>query len=193
MFRSSEREFDRLDEWVRSGDWVLDIGANVGHYSLRLSNIVGPAGRVIIFEPVPQTFELLSANMARSPYHNITLLNVAVSEAAGLVGMDIPKWAGTGLDNCYEARMTQGGAELYVLRVTVDSLNIPNRVKLAKIDVEGNEISALKGMKNLIRRDYPVLIVEGRSDEVASYLKSFGYSFEENEGSPNRIFRHINS
>jgi len=188
IFRSGEIEFDRLDEWVSAGDWVLDIGANVGHYSLRLSKIVGAAGRVISFEPAPQTFELLSANMSLSPYRNISLLNAAVSEAAGLAGLNIPKCIGTGLDNCYEARLTKDGTGLSVLCVAIDSLGIPKPVKLVKIDVEGDEISVLKGMKGLIGRDHPVLIIEGHSDELASYLGSFGYSFEETKGSPNRVF-----
>lgn len=188
IFKSNEREFDRLNEWAASGDWVLDIGANVGHYSLRLSKIVGFTGRVIAFEPVPQTFELLSANMAHSSYQNITLLNVAVSEVTGLAGMNIPKCKDTGLDNYYQACLAKDKAGLSVLCITIDSLGIPKPVKLVKIDVEGDEISVLKGMRNLIERDHPIFIIEGRSDELVSYLESFGYSFEEAEDSPNRVF-----
>ena len=55
-FRTDEKEFDLLERWVTRGDWALDIGANVGHYTARLSEIVGISGRVITFEPVPETF-----------------------------------------------------------------------------------------------------------------------------------------
>lgn len=44
------------------GDWALDIGANVGHYTKRMSDLAGPEGRVIAFEPVPDTFAVLCAN-----------------------------------------------------------------------------------------------------------------------------------
>lgn len=189
-FKTNEKEFDRLNEWVHTGDCALDIGANVGHYSARLSEIVGVTGRVFAFEPVPQTFELLSANMAQCHCRNITLLNVAASEATNVLGMNIPKFD-TGLYNYYEAHLTKDGAGLSVVCFSIDSLNIPKPIKLAKVDVEGHEISVLKGMENLIKRDHPIFIIEGRSDEVASYLESFGYSFEEAEGSPNRIFGHI--
>ncbi len=166
----------------------MDIGANLGVYSLQLSKIVGPTGRVIAFEPVPQTFELLAANMAYGPYRNITLLNAAVSEGTGPAGMNIPKEEETGLDSYYEAHLTSGEAELSVMCIAIDSLGIFGRIKLIKIDVEGEEILALKGMKDLLRRDHPILIVEGVSGEVESYLRELGYSLEKAEGSPNGVF-----
>ena len=189
-FKTNEKEFDRLSEWVRTGDWVLDIGANVGRYSARLSEIVGLTGRVFAFEPLPQTFELLSANMAQCRCRNITLLNLAASEATDVLGMNIPKFD-TGLPNHYQAHLTEEKAHLSVLCLSVDSLNIPRPIKLAKVDVEGHEISVLKGMENIIKRDHPILIIEGQSVEVECYLESLGYSFEQADGSPNRVFAHV--
>src|SRR5580698_10220999 len=71
-FRTDEPEFNRLREWVRVGDWVVDIGANVGHYTLELSSLVGRTGRVFAFEPIPETFELLAAHAARCENQNVT-------------------------------------------------------------------------------------------------------------------------
>lgn len=187
-FKTNEKEFARLNEWVHVGDWVMDIGASIGHYSARLSEIVGTSGRVFAFEPVPETFELLSANMARYPYRNITLLNIAASETTGIIGINIPMWD-TGLKNYYEAHVTNEETELSVVCMPVDSLSVPNPITLIKIDVEGHELSVLKGMQNLLKRDHPVLIVEGRSAEVAQYLESFGYKFEEAADSANRVFQ----
>jgi hypothetical protein len=56
------------------------------------------------------------------------------------------------------------------------------------VDVEGHELRALTGMKELLQRDRPTLLVEGRSDEVAQYLHGLGYTFEKLDHSPNRIF-----
>jgi FkbM family methyltransferase len=75
---------------VKPGDWVLDVRANVGHYSHRLSDLVGPAGRIFAFEPVRETFELLTANVARFAHANVTLLNVTASDTARTVGMTAP-------------------------------------------------------------------------------------------------------
>lgn len=186
-FKSDESEFKRLEDWVCSGNWVLDIGANVGQYTAKFSKLVGPAGRVIAFEPVPRTFELLAANMAQLPAQNATLINAAVSDSMRIAGITIPKF-NAGLDNYYMANLTKEPTELSVLCLPVDSLNIPERITLIKVDVEGHEISALKGMEKLLRRDKPVLIVEGYIDEVAAYLSTLGYSFETDEGSSNRVY-----
>jgi len=52
-FFTDEREYGLLDTWLAQDDWVLDIGANVGHYTMRMSELVGANGRVIAIEPVP--------------------------------------------------------------------------------------------------------------------------------------------
>jgi FkbM family methyltransferase len=188
----NEGEFERLHHWIGAGDWVLDLGANVGNYAARLSKLVGATGRVLAFEPVPQTFELLTANVARFPLRNVTLFNVAVSNQFALHGMRVPVLQ-SGVQNPYMAHLTEDGAEMSVLCLPVDSLAIQRPVRLIKIDVEGHELAALQGMKRLIERDRPVLIIEGRSPEVAAYLASFGYSFEQDKGSPNRVFQHARS
>jgi FkbM family methyltransferase len=184
-----EQEFRRLDQWVRQGDIVLDVGANVGNYTARLSELVGPSGRVYAFEPVPDTFALLSANMARYPLRNISLFNAAVSDQAGICGMSLPTAEG-GLENPYMAHLAERSeaAEFSVFCLAVDALALPGPVTLVKVDVEGHELEALKGMQALIKRDHPLLIVEGRSVEVERYLEALGYAFEQAEGSPNRVF-----
>ena len=188
VFETDEAEYSRLGQWVKPGDWVLDVGANVGHYSSKLSQLVGRNGRVFSFEPVPHTFELLAANMTCCPVNNVTLLNVAASDEMGTVGMSIPSFA-TGLQNYYMASVTSDSPSLLVVAIPIDSLRFPSRITLAKVDVEGHELSALKGMENLLKRDHPVLIVEGQAEPVRHYLGSLGYTFEETPGSPNRVFR----
>jgi len=87
-FRTDEPEWELAARWLAPGDWAIDVGANIGHYSKRFSDLVGAGGRVIAFEPVPATFELLAANAARFAWTNVTLLNLAASDATGVVGMD---------------------------------------------------------------------------------------------------------
>ena len=186
-FQTDEAEYGRLGQWVKPGDWVLDVGANVGHYSRKLSELVGRKGRVFSFEPVPQTFEILAANMACCPVSNVTLLNVAASDGMGTVGMSIPSFD-TGLQNFYMATVTEDSSSLSVVAIPIDSLRFPSRITLAKIDVEGHELSALRGMENLLKRDHPLLIVEGQAAPVRDYLGWLGYGFEEAPGSPNRVF-----
>src|SRR5262245_6887232 len=89
-FRSPEPEYRNLSSYCGPGDWVLDIGANVGHYSCRLSALVGSAGRVFAFEPIPETAALLASNIECFPHRNVTLLNLAVGNRTGIVNMKVP-------------------------------------------------------------------------------------------------------
>ena len=185
-FATDEREFSMLPDFIGPGDWALDVGANVGHYTLRMSQLVGPSGRVIALEPVPQTFWLLAANVRLAPQANVTLLNVAASDRAARVSMDIPDFA-KGLHNYYQAHITEGGNGLAVMTMPLDCLDLPHRVRLAKIDVEGHELAVLRGMRRLLERDRPVLIVETSLDETSRLLAELKYSVSRLAGSSNVV------
>jgi len=186
-FRTDEQEYELLPDFVSPGDWVLDVGANVGHYTQRMSQLVGPAGRVIAFEPVPDTFELLAANAALFADHNVTLINAAASAASGVVRMEIQQFQ-SGLANYYMARITDSGPGLEVLCTAIDRLALPHKVRLAKIDTEGNELKVLQGMVEILRSDHPILIVEDNVPEVPAFLAGFGYTERKLAGSSNRLF-----
>ena len=189
-FVSDEPEFRLLSRWVARGDWVIDVGANVGFYTKRLAELVGPKGRVLAFEPVPETFVLLASNLESCGLCNVTLFNAAVSESAGVAAMRIPRHADTGLKNYYQAHLLGAGdGELSVLTVSLDALHIPQAVKLVKIDAEGHELSVLRGMRETLARDHPTLIVEAPGPEVRELLGSLGYADTRFAGSPNVVFR----
>jgi hypothetical protein len=67
--------------WLRAGQTVLDVGAHVGQYTLLASGIVGPAGRVIAFEPHPVLSRVLRRNVARAGCRNVTVLPVALGRS----------------------------------------------------------------------------------------------------------------
>jgi len=186
-FQSDEPEFQRLSELVHPGDWVLDVGANVGQYTLRFSELVGPHGRVIAFEPIADTLEILAAMARRAPHRNITLLNVAVSERAGELRLRVPPNL-DGLPNYFQSRVSLDGDQP-ALAVALDDLNFPRRIALVKIDVEQHEVSVIRGMLKLIGRDRPILIVEGHEGIYPEFLQAFGYQFlPKAAGSPNLVF-----
>ena len=176
-----------LNSFVNPGDWVLDIGANVGHYTRRLSDLVGPSGRVIAFEPVPVTFSLLSANVQLFSHQNVTLINAAVSDKPAIAGMRVPQFS-TGLVNYYDAHLSLlSDAPFSVLTLSIDSLCLPNRISLVKLDAEDHEMFVLAGIQKLIRRDRPVLIVETGNNEVVQMLTFLGYATERIGRSPNLL------
>lgn len=186
-FASPEPEFKELGGWVHAGDWVVDVGANVGHYTAALSRLVGAGGRVLAFEPVPETFELLTANMAVVGLRNVSLFNAAVSDRTATAAMSLPRLH-SGLTNYYRAALTSSADDWSVLTLAIDNVPPPKPVTLIKMDVEGHELRALMGMRKLLERDHPRLIIEGSSDEVERFLGEIGYGYTELPDSPNRVF-----
>ena len=112
-FRSPEKEYPEIKNWVSEGDWVLDVGANVGHYTRLFSNLVGKSGRVLAIEPNPDTFAFLANNVADLP--NVTALNVAATEHPQELGFEIPD------NNPYLARISSSG-NLRVLGINLSEI-----------------------------------------------------------------------
>jgi FkbM family methyltransferase len=188
LFQSPEPEFHKLAEWVSEGDCVLDIGANLGVFTAALSQLVGPRGHVLAFEPVPETFRLLAFNSRLFAYPNVTLFNAAASDRSGLVGMEMP-FSGTGLPDIYLAHIVDKPTGRRVFALPIDALRIPTKVSFIKIDVEGHELSVLKGMEKLLTEQGPLLVVEGNDLAVKEFLHSLGYADFRHDGSPNTVFR----
>ncbi len=186
-FRAPEPEYQLMPTLVNEGDWILDIGANIGQYTWLFSKLAGSEGRVFALEPIPATVEILASVVRRAPYQNVTILNVAVSETAGIVAFDLPDVTEEGLPNYFQARIAPRGAHR-VYSCAIDQLDFPHRIALVKIDTEGHEEAVLRGMRRLIERDRPVLIVEG-AGSLLGYLEGYGYTMRPKAlGSPNLIF-----
>lgn len=174
-------EADVMVALVEEGDYVLDLGAYVGWYTRVLSQAVGPDGLVHSFEPVPDTFRLLSFCVRRLRLRNVTLFNCAASRVNGKAVMMIPHYP-TGGENFHQASLLtepEGTAPLRQFTVelrTVDSaLPAPPRpITFIKCDVEGHEAEALEGAARTIERDRPALCVEVSGDPDAVGSTSHG-------------------
>jgi len=192
-FSPKEPEAEILDAVIASGDWVLDIGANVGEYALLLSKMVGPTGRVLAFEPVPATAATLALICSKyAEFPNVSVLNLAASEQAKVECFEIPIDA-AGLPK-YEQAHSSATGSINVLGIAIDSLRLQHPISLAKIDAEGDEEAILKGMRQTIERDRPVLIIEDNCKAVPEMLRQFGYTVTKIEDhSPNVLYLPTNA
>lgn len=169
-------------KYVAKGDVVLDVGANIGSFTLVFSRLVGRSGRVIAFEPIPDTAAQLRENLKLNDVANVTVIQRAVSDSDGSVTLRIPNNG----KNISMASMHWHETDSQAVSVEVQSLALDHvdelkEVKPAfvKIDVEGAEGNVIQGMTELIRRSRPVIFVEcseiGRN--IAwNALKSLNYS-----------------
>lgn len=168
-----ERETLRqIEQRVKPGMVMLDIGAHVGYYARRGARLVGAGGRIFAFEPHPRTFETLRYNVAG--LNCVTPVQAAAAEAGGSAELydylmmsasgslhydpalvDLQR-ANTGTGDIAPRIGRDFKAETFTVRtVAIDDFlqqqNIP-QVDLVKMDIEGAEIGALRGMKHTIQQ-----------------------------------------
>jgi FkbM family methyltransferase len=145
-----------LDRWVRPGDTVVDVGANIGWNAIRAARV---AGRVVAVEPTPDTLEVLRRNVAASGLGNVVVAPVAAGRAAGERELFV-RGGVSAVNSLYpESRYARVTEVLRVPVVRLDDL-VEGAAALVKIDVEGAEIDVLEGMPRLLGGEGTVLVVE---------------------------------
>ena len=151
-----------LRAFLGTGDTAYDVGANLGYFSAVMAQAVGVTGRIIAFEPVPETFARLSICKEINRYPHLTPLQVAAGATNGTITLALdPRFPG-------DASAHQRPGRVERLRVTVPMRRLDDLVgakeipppSLLKIDVEGYELSVLKGATQILARYRPVLIFE---------------------------------
>jgi FkbM family methyltransferase len=187
---SEEPDLAVVIQLVRHGDRAIDLGANVGLYTLFLSRAVGERGLVCAVEPVPPTHELLAHTTRSLGLHNVRLLQCAASAGEGTVTMQIPhfEWGG---ENLYQARIvggsrSEGQRSFTVPTRTLDSIadELGSPVTFVKCDVEGHELVCMQSAQRLLEREKPAWLIEVSSDPDApasqagalfALLERYGY------------------
>lgn len=177
-----QEELRYLCARLEEGDTAVDVGANVGLYSVAFAKAVQPSGRVLAVEPLPANVERLSENLGMNRLANVTVHACAVSDRGGTVPLllaDDPAYAST--DEVSEARGT--GSAIAVPAMTLDQIWEQEgrpQVRVMKLDIEGGELKALRGAHGLLEHCHPLLLVEAhgrqRIDELSSLLAPLGYA-----------------
>lgn len=184
-FRSPELEFNHLERYIKPSDWVMDIGANVGHYTLEMARLVGKGGRVVAFEPIPDTFSLLTLNVHAAGYHNVTLINAAVSDRCWLAGFEMPD------GNPYRAHISEASTNKILCVSPVAFSGSDHRISFIKIDAEGHEPQIVEALEPLIQHNRPVLMVECNTEFLESWTDRNQYRFNDIQNSHNHILEPV--
>jgi FkbM family methyltransferase len=178
------------------GGVFYDIGANAGYYSLIASKIVGPDGRVIAFDPVPKNAETVREQIALNGFdERCKVERLAVSGASGSFSFVIDEVnANSHLSEHNVPHLKNTGQVIEVAAVTLDEYAAGNpRPALIKMDIEGAEVDALKGARELLSSaDAPTCLISTHSDElergVKEILAGHGYSFKNLEGFEQMVY-----
>jgi len=182
--------FGDFDPWVgytlrklaKPGEIALDIGANIGVTALELARVVGPQGRVVCFEPMPDNLDHLRANVDANRAANIEIVPIALSDVEGRAQFMF--------DPAYPGRSTLGPLDSLNPSGTVSARTFDawaqeqrfERFGVAKIDVEGHEEKVFAGMATtLASRKIEAFLFERhlppdiQSDPVLDLLERSGY------------------
>lgn len=178
-----EPDLLQLENIIKKGDVVLDVGANIGIYMKFLSKFVGNTGEVWCLEPIPLTFEFLNFNIRKLGLKNIKLFNYAASENETNLIMEIPNVLGG--ENYYRAKIINENAinenrKYHVKSIPLDKLfdNFSRGITFIKIDVEGYEMSVIKGARKILSKFGPALLIEIGGDPSSENSSAF-MTFEE--------------
>lgn len=134
---------------VSPGDTVVDVGANIGYYTLQFARLVGEAGHVYAFEPDPRNFALLEENVWQNGYRNVTLVRAAVAAEPGRVQLHLNA-ENRGDHRIYPS--APGRAAIDVEAVALDDYFSDHKghFHLVKIDVQGAETGVFLGMRKMV-------------------------------------------
>jgi FkbM family methyltransferase len=152
-----------LEELVQPGWTAIDVGANIGYFTLLMANRVGPRGKVIAFEPLAENFRILQENIKLNSHPNVVAENCALMSSSERV--ELRSATPGAITWVASVRVKQDSA---VESESVEAISLDEyvqkkgiaKVDFLKIDVEGAEESVLDGAINVLERDKPVLLIE---------------------------------
>ncbi|WCT11872.1 FkbM family methyltransferase [Mucilaginibacter jinjuensis] len=172
-----EKEMELLPYFVKPGDCAIDVGANYAYYTDRLSGLAGNEGKVFAFEPIPFTYMVCAMIVKSNKLGNVSLFNLGVSDKNQTLKFSVPKLSYGPISAGQAHIATRTNAEedkqkYYNFEqeeevtcdvVALDTFNLElsgKNVSFIKIDIEGAEYFALKGMEQLIKKHLPVILIE---------------------------------
>ncbi len=159
-------ETSLLLKHLKKGMTFVDIGANIGYYTLLASEAVGENGKVVAFEPDFRNSEILRKNVSRNHCHNVVIENQAVTETTKSLWLYHSK-STYGNHRIYEvsdhamSNIGDGHLRLQVSGVDLDSYfkDRSSRVDVIKMDIEGAEYWALGGMKRILTENRDIMVL----------------------------------
>lgn len=173
-----EPELRWVVDRLHSGDTFVDIGANIGVYTLHAARKVGPSGSVIAVEPSRDAAEILRRNVTQNRFsEQVRIVQAAASHTAGRLYLsgDTSRW------NALQLSADPPGQDVQVVTVdeVLDQASQRGPVSLLKMDAEGVEYDVLRGASGTISKHRPAIVFESTfqrtDDSAAAWLVDQNY------------------
>lgn len=171
-----------INKFCQPGGTAIDVGANIGEWTLPMAKALGPAGKLISFEPLPMMRDALRKTLRINWLPQASVLDFALSNQTGITHFSIHQQEGEIVDSGKSRLGEMGGnaSQIEVNAITLDhflSQQKLERLDFIKIDVEGHELQVLEGAKETLAKYSPALVLEvgNESRDVREKIKSLLY------------------
>ena len=175
-----------IAQTLRQGEVFVDVGANLGYFTLLAANAVGRSGHVYSFEPEPRNFALLQSNAALNDFTHVTARQFAIGAQSGEARLHLSD-ANLGAHSLVELEGLGQGLRVPILTLSEALGQEKRAVDMIKIDIQGLELAVLRGAEPLIdtQRRKPRIVMEfnpGPFEQAdpglvwfQDFLRRFGY------------------
>lgn len=171
-----------IEDFVKLGDTVIDIGSSIGAHALRLAKKVGPEGKVFTFEPSIFLYKEFLENIKLNKFNNIHSENMGLSDKNEIKSIRMERLG----------RLDRGKIDQHCERMSFTSLDEyfkEKKLNFIKIDTDGAEVEILNGAIKTLKKHHPIMVIEVREStvsEIHNILSKLGYKFY-NEGNREEI------
>jgi len=193
-----------LKKTIKSGQTFVDVGANMGYFTLLASQLVGPKGNVYAFEPGAEAYQLLTKNIKLNKCTNVTAIQKAVGSYTGRMKLfgygkdgDIGRQGLTKVEDRDEAWLARNPAKRESSWSLVDVARLAEALPegsipdFIKVDVEGGEKDSLEGMRDILAQGKTTLVLEDESEILKEWVgKEFNLQLEENVKETTTALQH---
>ena len=181
---------------IHEGDVGIDLGANIGYFTMLMANLVGTSGKIFSFEPEPQNFEILQKNIKQNHLKNVVANQSAIGDINGKIKLYLSN-TNAGWHKVFPKQFIDYEVSDKNIDVKICSLDkefIDKKIDFIKMDIEGYEWNAIKGGKKILEENHDVKLIfeffpmalranNVKPDTVLTYLLDIGfhiYAIDEN-------------
>ncbi len=157
---------------LKEGMTIVELGANIGYYTMQEASSANKPARIVAIEPNPVSFDLLTENVQMNGHDFVELLNVGISNVDGSMPFYISKHSNI----CSMAPREDYERKMDVPVMRLDTLAAEKNIEgvdLIRMDIEGHEICALKGMMETLKRDKPWICMEYHAPMISDEDREF--------------------
>lgn len=168
---------------IHKGDIGIDLGANIGYFTILMANLVGMSGKIFSFEPDPQNFDILQKNIKQNQLKNVIPKQSAIGDIDGKIKLYLSN-TNAGWHKVFPTQFVDYEVSKKNIDVDIcslDKLFANKKIDLIKMDVEGYEWNTIQGGKQILEENYDIKLI----------FEFFPMALRANNVKPDMVLRYL--